>query len=103
MSLVELALKDVPLETREAFLLYHKENPEIWKAIEETTLQVIKEGKKIGIMTVIGKVRWDFEIARNGEYKVNNNYAPYFARIFNAKYHTDFFEVRKVSGLKEAA
>jgi len=43
MFLVESALKDVPHETKKAFLAYHKQNPEIWKAIEETTLKIMRQ------------------------------------------------------------
>ncbi len=98
MSLVESALRDVPSETKAKFLEYHKQNPQIWKAFERYSREALDAKKKVGSMTVVGRVRWEAEFESNGEYKVNNNFAPYYARIFNAKYKTNFFDTREVHG-----
>lgn len=79
-------------------MTYHKQNPQIWRAFEKFSYEALKANRRVGSMTVVGRVRWETEVEQNGEYKVNNNFAPYYARIFNAKYKTPFFDTREVHG-----
>lgn len=84
----------------ETFIRAHVESPEVWSAFEHTALLLIAMGKRAGAIDILGRVRWETHIEGGAEWKVNNNYAPYYARIFAAKYpeHYGFFEFRKVRG-----
>lgn len=97
MSYVDEALKDFSDEQRKEFLNYHKENKLVWTAFEHHATHAMMRGVKVGAMAVINRIRWESEIEKpeGQQYKINNNYAPYYARIYNAKYKKDFFETRE--------
>lgn len=99
-----LIAQGVPLETAQAFLAWHRDNPAIWREFERLTLEAIAKGRKVGAKAVMERVRWEVEVERGGEWKCNNNYTAYYARMFGAKYpqHRDYFEYREVKGLKAA-
>lgn len=82
------------------FVNAHLASPDVWETFERITLQLIADGKKAGAIDVLGRARWETHIEGGKDWKVNNNYAPYYARIFAAKYpeYRDFFEFRKVRG-----
>ena len=82
------------------FIDAHAASPEVWQTFERITLGLIEAGKKAGAIDVLGRARWETHIEGGKDWKVNNNYAPYYARIFAAKYpeYRDFFEFRKVRG-----
>lgn len=84
----------------ETFIAAHTESPDVWLTFERIALGLIGAGKKAGSIDILGRARWETHIEGGREWKVNNNYAPYYARIFAAKYpeHKDFFEFRKVRG-----
>jgi hypothetical protein len=84
----------------DTFITAHAASPEVWQTFERITLGLISAGKKAGAIDVLGRARWETHIEGGKDWKVNNNYAPYYARIFAAKYpeHCDFFEFRKVRG-----
>lgn len=102
MSIFAQAMQGVPNKTQLEFLKYHKENPRVWQAFETYALQALKQNKRVGSMMIINRVRWEAEFERNGEFKVNNNYAPYYARVFNTKHNKEFFDLREVKE-REAA
>lgn len=95
----------VPADTVDDFLNYHEANPQIWKEFQKYALFVISRNKKIGAKGIYERVRWDLEIESEGEFKLNNNYAAYYARAFELKHpgHKGFFEFRTITGLKDAA
>lgn len=99
------ALRELPRETREMFMEYHKQNPRIWKEFQKYALQVAQSKKSFGAKAVMERIRWDAEIERKGEFKVSNNFTAYYARLFAAKYpeHKNLFFFKEVHGLKEAA
>jgi hypothetical protein len=98
----------VAVKTARIFISYHQANPEIWKEFERLTLELINRGKKhYGAKAVMEVVRFNQLINGKGEFKVNNNFAAYYSRIFALKHkqYSSFFERREVKGLstKEAA
>jgi hypothetical protein len=99
-----LFAEGVSLETIEAFRAYHVANPEVWKHFEEFAIDAIQSKAKIGAKGIFERVRWEVEVAKRGEFAVNNNFASYYARVFELKYtqHRGFFEKRTVKGLKAA-
>lgn len=86
------------------FLCWYKANPQVWREFERITLDLIGRRKKAGSIDIMGRIRWECEIERGDDFKANNNYAPYLARVFALKYpqHKDYFDFREV-GQKEAA
>jgi hypothetical protein len=86
------------LDKVDTFIAAHTESPDVWQAFEHITLTLIAIGKKAGAIDVLGRARWETHIEGGREWKVNNNYAPYYARIFAAKYpeHKSFFEFRTI-------
>jgi len=82
----------------DAFCSYHQSNPQIYNKYEELTLELIEKGvKHYGTMDMLGAIRWTTAVSGTGQYKVNNNYAPYYARLFEKRnpQHTGFFRMRK--------
>jgi hypothetical protein len=97
----ELWLCGVPAETVEAFIGAFLACPDVWKAFEGLTLDVISKGRRVGAKAIIERVRWDAEIERGEEWKVNNNWAPYYARVFEIKHprYSGFFAKREIKGV----
>ena len=93
------------LDTVNLFIDYHKANPQIWHYFKHFAFQAIDKGKKVGAKGIFERLRWQVEIESNAEWKVNNNYAAYYARIFAIRFpaHKDFFEKRNVTGIRSAA
>lgn len=109
IDFVEGALlgQGIPRETVQQVLDNFRENPKVWRAFEKFTLDAIRCGKKIGAKAVMERVRWEFEIEKNhwadAEYKINNSWVAYYARIFAIKFpeHRDYFDFREVRGVTE--
>lgn len=69
------------------FQAYHKDNPHIFSNFERYTFELIHAGRKrIGSQMIIERMRWDSAIAGDDGFKINNNYAAYYARLFEAKH-----------------
>lgn len=103
---IEQALAGIDPATRAAFLQAHRECPDVWKYFEKFALDAIASGREhYGAKGIMERVRWHTEIEHGIDFKCNNNFTAYYARIFAAKYpvHADFFEFREVSGLRRAA
>lgn len=102
---IEQALAGIDPATRAAFLSWHRNNPQVWTEFERFALEAANRGRRIGAKAVAERVRWESEIVRNEEFKIDNSFVSYYARIFAAKYpqHAGFFEFREVSGLRRAA
>lgn len=82
------------------FLEYHETNPQIWKAFSRKTFQTIDRGfRQFGAKAILEIIRWETGVAADGAdgFKVNNTYAPYYARLFAVRYpeHKDFFRMRE--------
>lgn len=89
-----------PVRTANLFYRYHQNHPHIWKHFEKFALVVVESGKRTGAMAIMNRIRWEVEFEQNGIFKVNHNFAPYYARVFEIKYpqHKGFF---KTCALKE--
>ena len=79
---------------------FHKEHPEVYKAFVKFTFDRISRGfKAYSAYAVIEQVRWHFaRVGGDGmnEFKINNNFRPFYARKFMAEYdeHKFYFETR---------
>lgn len=82
----------------ESFLESYRSSPEVWRAFERIALDLIKRERKAGAVDILGKIRWDTNVDGGLDWKINNTYAPYYARVFVWKHpeHASFFEFRRV-------
>jgi hypothetical protein len=81
-----------------AFIIKH---PRAWDLFVTFTLGAINKGfKTYSAYAICERMRWEmsFNQATPEEFKLNNNYRPYFARWFMEQYpeHEGFFRVRKL-------
>lgn len=86
-------------ENVDAFINFHKSNPEIWEAFEKIALNLIEEGfNHYGTNAILEIVRYKLRKKTKSGYKCNNNHAPLYARIFSLKHpdNKDFFEFREL-------
>jgi hypothetical protein len=85
-------------QIREAFEKYHVSNPGVWELFEKFAMQVIGAGREhYSSAAIFQQIRWHYTITTSGEeVKINNNFAPYYARLFHAKHpqHSKFFRNR---------
>ena len=82
----------------EKFEIYHRDNPQIYKEFERFTLQTIQRGfQHYSSKGIIEIIRWHTGIFANKGFKVNNNYTPYYADLFEANHpqYKDFFYKRE--------
>ena len=93
----------VPGKTIESFINKHKRDKYIWRLFEQYALKAAEKGKKLGAKAIMERVRWECEIEDSGEFKINNDYTAYYARVFAIAHpeYADFFEFRQVKGLSE--
>jgi hypothetical protein len=63
-------------------------------------LQKIRQGHRhLGALTVLHRIRWETGTATTDpDFKINNNHAAYYARLFMADHptHRGFFRTRRV-------
>lgn len=88
--------------TIQKFLGYLKDNREAWGWFCQFALAAKSMGsKKIGAKMVAERVRWESEIVRATEFKINNSYVAYMARIAEVKHPElkGMFEFRNIKGL----
>jgi len=77
---------------------YHKENPQVWEKFKEFTLRTIEKGfTHYGSKGIFELIRWHTGTTGNDGFKVNNNYTPFYVRLFERTYpqHKGFFRKRK--------
>lgn len=80
------------------FEQYHKENPNIYKAFKHYAFMAKQKGyKNYSAKSLFEIIRWHTPTKKNGEvFKINNNYAPDYARKIMQEYESfkGFFRVR---------
>ena len=82
------------------FINWFPENEHVWNAFALEAMKVKRAGfKHYSARTIIHVLRHHSAIAENGsEWKINNNYSPYLARLFDIVYQdrAGLFEYRTV-------
>ena len=75
-------------ELKERFAEYHAENPHIYHQFRYYALKAIQSGyKHLGAQMIIERIRWKTGVvSRNSDFKINNDFAAFYARIFMAEY-----------------
>jgi len=78
------------MTTLEKFNKFHAENPEVYLLFEQQALRAIDCGhKKIGSKAIIEYLRWKLNFVNkqgNKPYKIDNNFTPYYSRLFAEKH-----------------
>lgn len=83
------------------FWEYHRENPQVYALFDRFAREAVARGRKhFSAYMIFERMRWYTIIETGGdEYKLNNNYRPYYARLWLRKNpdHADLFEIRTLS------
>lgn len=70
------------LTNADYFKVYHAENPHIYAAFKSYAFQLIAAGaQQLSAYLIFERMRFESLVSDNG-YKLNNNYRPYYARLF---------------------
>ena len=87
-------------QIRKAFKEFHAANPEVWILFQEFTFKSISAGRAhYSCNAIFERIRWHVDIDTRGDAaKLNNNFRPYYARMFIAKNpeYADFFRNRRL-------
>ena len=83
----------------ERFAIVDAENPRIWELFVNFTIVMIQRGfENYSARAVMHRVRWEtnMELGDNSDFKINNNWTPYYARKFHSQFpqHEGFFRNR---------
>ena len=84
------------------FQTFHERNPQVFSALESMTQEMYQRGRKrIGINMLLEVLRWNYYMKTddpNSDFKINNNYAPYYARLLIEKHPEwcDLFQLREM-------
>ena len=81
------------------FEQYHNDNPQIYKAFKHYALIAKQKGfKNYSAKSLFEIIRWHTPIKSGEVFKIDNNYAPDYARKMMADYESfkDFFRVREL-------
>jgi hypothetical protein len=74
------------LDTRDprvrAFWEFHRDNPHVYSKLRDLALELRHRGhRRYGINGLCEVVRWHHALKTTGEFKLNNNHRPYYARL----------------------
>ena len=79
------------------FAEFHTENPEVWRLFQDFTKQVVCSGhRKYAVASIVERIRWHTTVDTSGvDFKINNNFRAYYARLFRLKHpELDLFRNR---------
>lgn len=79
---MQAELFKIDSELEKKFKEFDRRNPQVYKSLVDLAYQLRERGHKvIGIKMLIEVVRWQTKLKTTDEdYKINNNYAPFYAR-----------------------
>lgn len=83
------------------FWTYHRTNPHVYRQFCAYTWELIRAGRtRLGSQMIIERMRWESAVTGDDGFKINNNYAAYYARLFEAQYpqFKGYFTTRKLRG-----
>ena len=87
-----------PMEVK--FQNFNKENPRVYELYKRFAFSLIEKGhERLGSKMIMERIRWETKISTTDhEYKINNNYTAYYARMFVKEfpYLIDKFRFRKL-------
>lgn len=109
MSETASAQKTRREELREQCEAFDRAHPEVWQAFCRFTLERIRAGfRHGGVNAIFERMRWELSTPDDhgaSRFKINNNYAPFYARWFAECYpeHAGFFRMRAQTSDHEPA
>jgi hypothetical protein len=70
------------------FCEFHAANPQIWTLFERFALQITSSARpRYSGRLIFERIRWHVNVETAGdEVKINNDFAPYYTRMFIAKH-----------------
>lgn len=79
------------------FEKYHADNPHVYEAFRKFALESAARRPHFSARAIFHRMRWQTMITGNDEFKINNNYSAFYARMFENDYPDlkGFFETRK--------
>lgn len=94
----QVTLFDLETAAEQKFKEFDRKNPKVYQELVSLTQQAYDAGRrKIGINMLIEVVRWNrFITTTDIDFKINNNYAPRYARKIMEEYPEfgDIFNLR---------
>ena len=77
---------------------FHEKNPEVYEVFKQFTFQAINRGhKNLSSEMIVNRIRWETDVmTTDKDYKINNDYKPFYSRLFMAehKQYENFFRKR---------
>jgi len=72
-------------------------NPDVYRLFIRFALEMSTKGRRFGVKLLAERVRWEVTFTYGLDYKVNNNYTAYIARMLVADHPslTPFIQFRK--------
>lgn len=91
------------------FNQYNQENPQIFEEFKKITFRLLDAGRThYGAKGVIEIIRYNTLVGSQGyqkktDFKINNNYAPDYARLFMIAYpiYSEFFRTRELKNIRQ--
>jgi hypothetical protein len=90
------------------FKEFHAANPGVWRLFVRFSIEACHAGRKrYSARCVMERIRWHVDVETRGagvELKLNDHYAPYYARMFQAKFpHRPLYETRQRTSVQRPA
>jgi hypothetical protein len=86
------------MTTQAEFDEFDRANPIVWALFVRFTLEAIRSGlTRFSVDSITERIRWYSVVeTRGGEFKLNNNLRPYYARKWQKEFpeYADLFETR---------
>lgn len=99
----KLVLQGVPVATAEKFVLFHRENPQIWREFYYATVALLSKGvRHYGAKAIFEHLRYESTVSQGeGAWKLNNDWTALYARLWKIKHpaHGNFFETRSIKAI----
>lgn len=71
----------------EQFNVWHRENPHVYALLVELAQKAHDTGRQRIGMKALGEVaRWEHNLRTSGDFKINNNYLAFYARLIARDY-----------------
>jgi hypothetical protein len=83
----------------ERFKTFHASNPEVWRLFQKFAFDIMARGlDSYSAYAIVERIRWHVSVETRGDsVKINNDFRPYYARMFVAKFpeHAGLFATRR--------